>query len=417
MIKKGKYYFFGGGANCYSTLAFWGSENIKAIVDSDITKIGQKIHNVPIIDVEELRRCWNGEWVIVTAYVKAKEITKLLKQIGITKYCISKPMMSGFMTVEQMIKEWDLLGYKEICFRGDEVIRQRIYEVIGKEAPSIRLVKPEEAVSNDETTVIISMEREDVRVNGIKSKIIYFEEAMERYFQNKYWAVRKYKGIHQNQKCLLIGNGPSLRISDLEMIKNRNIVTFGCNRINLLYEQTEWRPDYYVAIDPYIMDENREKMEQFDMPCFVQDVFGMSPFRNEHIILFRKIVEDYLPGYPSFSSDMSKCTYGGGATVMYNMLQIAVYMGFKEIYLLGVDFSYGEDGENTHFYIMEQDDIRTKGEGVLAKDLTRRCYISAKNYCESNNIKIYNATRGGNLDIFERKSFDELIKELPIKDK
>ena len=79
-------------------------------------------------------------------------------------------------------------------------------------------------------------------------------------------------------------------------------------------------------------------------------------------------------------------------------------MGFKEIYLLGADCSYS-DGKKNHFidYMKYNSDQFSDGSQMF------EAYKVAKKYADKNNIKIYNATRGGKLEIFERVDFDQLF--------
>ena len=70
----------------------------------------------------------------------------------------------------------------------------------------------------------------------------------------------KYKG----QRCFIIGNGPSLTVSDLESLKDE--VTFASNRIFKIFDETDWRPDYYGVFDESVFcsDEIIEKINAFD---------------------------------------------------------------------------------------------------------------------------------------------------------
>ena len=89
-------------------------------------------------------------------------------------------------------------------------------------------------------------------------------------------------------------------------------------------------------------------------------------------------------------------------------MQLAAYMGVKEIYLLGVDFTYGGQEKNveyTHFYGTDKSGNASIG---YVKHVAL-AYQSAKEYADSHGIKIYNATRGGKLEIFERVDFDSLF--------
>jgi hypothetical protein len=106
-----------------------------------------------------------------------------------------------------------------------------------------------------------------------------------------------------------------------------------------------------------------------------------------------------------------------GATVTYSCLQLAVNMGFKEIYLLGVDNSYSlalrKNGELVQTNL-EQDHFSPGYSAypnmhLFKIDIVNAAYQSARNYAESHGIKIYNATRGGKLEVFERVDFDSLF--------
>lgn len=108
--------------------------------------------------------------------------------------------------------------------------------------------------------------------------------------------------------------------------------------------------------------------------------------------------------YPKFSEDFARKTYVGG-TIVYTCIQLAVYMGFSNIILYGVDFTgAGEHGKRyPHFY---KEDTLTS---VSYTDQILPAYEKARQYAEEHGIKIYNATRGGKLEVFERVDFDSLF--------
>jgi hypothetical protein len=94
-----------------------------------------------------------------------------------------------------------------------------------------------------------------------------------------------------------------------------------------------------------------------------------------------------------------------GYTVTYSLLQIAVYMGFKDIYLLEYDCYYSPNSKNQHFVEMKRIDPTF----VTAAERMKYAYQEAKYMPIHNHIHIYNATRGGHLDVFERVSLEEVI--------
>ena len=105
-----------------------------------------------------------------------------------------------------------------------------------------------------------------------------------------------------------------------------------------------------------------------------------------------------------FSEDVARVVYGG-ATVTYACIQIAVYMGFKEIYLLGVDCNYCKGSNSNYFFWEQKADVMNHKEDRMVLS-----YESAREYADSHGIKIYNATRGGMLEVFERVEFDSLFQ-------
>jgi hypothetical protein len=93
------------------------------------------------------------------------------------------------------------------------------------------------------------------------------------------------------------------------------------------------------------------------------------------------------------------------------MLQIAAYMGFSEIYLIGVDCNYAQPkmySDNVTYV-----DFKTKWDQARLKKQGNQMlpqYEIARKYADAHGFKIYNATRGGQLEAFERVDFDTLFE-------
>jgi hypothetical protein len=80
-------------------------------------------------------------------------------------------------------------------------------------------------------------------------------------------------------------------------------------------------------------------------------------------------------------------------------------MGFKDIYLLGCDCYYSPNSKNQHFVEMKRIDPTF----VTAAERMKYAYQEAKKYADTHQIHIYNATRGGHLDVFERVSLEDVL--------
>ena len=86
-------------------------------------------------------------------------------------------------------------------------------------------------------------------------------------------------------------------------------------------------------------------------------------------------------------------------------MQFAIYMGFKEIYLIGLDTNYNNYKNDNHFYFESPNEKHIP----FFVDVVFNAYQVARHYAERHGIKIYNATRGGKLEVFERVNFDDLF--------
>lgn len=233
--------------------------------------------------------------------------------------------------------------------------------------------------------------------------------------------LKSFADIHSGKKCFVIGNGPSLCIEDLNRIHHAGMISFACNMIFKCYDETMWRPDYYFFTDGIGI---RKTFKDISAVNFVSDnckyIFsrsngGLEKYIHEiqNLVLFRYVYSKSEEEF-DFSSDCSKKVYIGH-TVTYAMLQMAVYMGFKEIYLLGMDHSFSIAQYSNGTVIKNEkveDHPKMLGNymwGVADPTKTTRIYLATKKYADSHGIKIYNATHGGQLEVFERVDFEKIF--------
>lgn len=237
-------------------------------------------------------------------------------------------------------------------------------------------------------------------------KDIYdFSDEIDDYYNPR---LEKFKGIHSKQRCFIVATGPSLRMNDLDVLKKNMEICISMNRIYKAFEYTEWRPEYYVAEDKEMCSNYKNEMLSLDVKCkFLSDSF-LDIWKDNSDPSFYKYhscLSLFLPQLPKLSENIARKIYWSGI-VTYVCLQLAIYMGFKEIYLLGVDFNYRGNGGN-YFYEKEFEEgsrlVITSSEESLAG------YKKAKEYADTNNIKNYNATRNGKLEVFERIEFDKIF--------
>ncbi len=237
--------------------------------------------------------------------------------------------------------------------------------------------------------------------------------------------LRSYHNKHKGERCFLIGNGPSLRISDLEGLQKNGEITFGCNLVTKVFGETSWRPDYYFLIDRICAKFQSEEINEAirDIPLFTNittyNIFREKP--SNPVIL-------YNIAKPKYKVKRSPLAYyiPSGSTVMSLMIEMAVYMGFSEIYLVGCDCTSTFSG-NTHFIQGYTDDKLKARDAKKIIDRMRRigiegddyekyfldgslnAYALLKEHARKRGVTIYNATRGGALEIYERVDIDRFL--------
>lgn len=249
-------------------------------------------------------------------------------------------------------------------------------------------------------------------IKGYCSKILFISAKSSINIKRLGEIKDKYKG----ERIFIVCTGPSLTASDLDKIHQNGDYSFSCNKIDKMFDKTEWRPSFYAVMDNTYQYSLLETMKK--VPSFYKF------FRDESYITTRKAGDGTLwlktdgsrelLDNPKFSEDASDKIYTIG-TVTYAMLQLAVYMGFREIYIIGCDNSYAkninfdgtvtESGHSSYFAGSENQD--DKAVAVWEMD---RGYYYARKYADERGIKIFNATRGGYLHAFERVDFDSLFR-------
>lgn len=227
---------------------------------------------------------------------------------------------------------------------------------------------------------------------------------------------------HAGQRCFILGNGPSLALSDIETIRDE--VTFASNKIYLLFDQTDWRPTYYTVEDTLVMAQCEEAVR--DMTGTIK----LLPHHMMHVARRHKSYHVYRylraanpkqpltdPDFPDFSTDSTQGV-AWGSTVVYSQIQLAVHMGFSSIALLGLDHDYTVGpvvapgvhvaaGEQNHFH----PDYRRKGEKWHAPNLhvLEVAYKKARTMAEINNTSIINCSRHSKLAVFPKMNFEAFL--------
>lgn len=426
-----KVVIWGLGTNGKNLIDVLGEELVIAIIESNSEKVKMKFYNnIPIIDFEIYLKEFRKYYIVVTP-MKYHVIEIKLKNNNIKNYIIqnrSKISLGVLWKIREnkFIDEYKINQEKEYVIGGFNLFSILLYKYLkdndikvslccGNYEGSIetdRLVKCNiisescDRLPKKRRMCFIQTEEYPCQIlNGIEI-IDYKKLNTIAYLQWKK-DIKKFYNCHKGKRIFIVATGPSLRIADLEKLYEHQEITISMNYIYYIFSNTKWRPDYYVASDGNMIRAYEslkspelwfEKTEKFFSDNYLKF------WEKKRDNTYHCYKQEQNPDRIEFSSDFSEVVYSG-LTVTYTCLQLAVYMGAKEIYLLGTDFCFSKNfnSQNDHFY--------GKGDKwyTFDYDFVQKAYEVAKSYAESNRIKIYNATHGGMLEVFERVDFESLF--------
>lgn len=438
----------------------------------DVKQAGNFLYKRRIISIEDmLLKYATGNYIIVIASSRYHlEMEMLLKSRGVDKYFVYN--RNAFAEVEKHYPYYVLYGkalrmdYTELMmhyrirryghiaisninlalpyliseiyfqcedFRIDYIIDDNVkqtYFYMG-----IPVVRSCQALANIDCLVINSSCQESNIRDGLPIKpsfdIVDCFDTIKFIPEYRHPELARYKNIHAGKRCFIIGTGPSLRMADLDALDEHEEVSFSVNYIFKCFNKTKWRPTYFVSTD-FVASSFPEADIYNYVSREVTDAFYSDPIHwkacAHGIISDRNCVHMDIGDIntdkcmPRFSDDITYGTYDGN-TVLYICIQIAYYMGFKEMYLLGADTDYSGDNAKDHFaenyYSKELEDELNYNEpngmsyeyryGATWLQSVKNAFRKAELFSRVNGFRIFNATRGGKLEEFERVDFDSLF--------
>ena len=226
---------------------------------------------------------------------------------------------------------------------------------------------------------------------------------------------------HLGESCFIIGNGPSLRAEDLTMLHDRHIDSFAVNRIMKIFPQTPWRPTYYVSTDAVLIRDIIPEVEALPSEKYI-------PLQNKYYLNIKVKGAHYF-----FRNDLRKkdqpegfsldCTeqVNTRGTVTIASIQLAIHMGYRHIYLIGIDHNFDkiitENGEiiidpGVKNYFCEGYDDDVANEVQHDVGWTTKGYHLLRKFADNHGIEILNASRFTKLDAFPTLSFEDALEQI-----
>jgi len=238
----------------------------------------------------------------------------------------------------------------------------------------------------------------------------YYYLLTNKPFRESLKRLRQYQNRHSGNRCFIIGNGPSLQKTNLSLLRKE--YTFGLNRIYLMYGDLGFQPTYYVVVNKLVVEQCSEDIiKQVKSPKFISyDARRWLQYTPDIIYLCSR-------DGPHFYTNLEKGVWQGG-TVTNVALQIAYYMGFQQVILVGVDHSYSAVGKPNEMVVSNGSDPnhfdpRYFGKGFRWNlpdlEVSEQGYKLAKKAFESDGREVLDATIDGKLNIFRKVDYSSLF--------
>jgi hypothetical protein len=223
--------------------------------------------------------------------------------------------------------------------------------------------------------------------------------------------LQKLKNINQGERCFILGNGPSLAKTDLTRLKNE--YTMGLNRIYLMFPKMGFQTSYFLSINDLMVEQCAADIQKLTIPRFIawRSHMWLKPQPNLYFL------------YTSYTGPRFATRATGrlweGATVTNVALQVAYYLGFQQVILIGVDHNFVSKGKPNTTVISQGDDPNHFSPAYFGKgfrwqlpdlETSERGYRLAKHAFENSGRKVLDATIGGKLKVFPKVDYDRLFK-------
>ncbi len=219
------------------------------------------------------------------------------------------------------------------------------------------------------------------------------------------------KDHHKGKRAFIIGNGPSLKQTDLTRLRSE--YTFGLNRIYLLFPELGFQTSYFVTVNDLVIEQCWQDICTLSMPTFLS-------WRTHHLFPSGDPPASFLYttyDNPAFARDVRHRVWES-ATVTYVALQLAYHMGFEQVILVGVDHSSSVPGKANTTIVSQGDDPNHFDPAYFGKgfrwqlpdfETSEIGYRLARQAFEADGRQVLDATVGGKLTIFPKVEYTSLF--------
>jgi hypothetical protein len=226
-------------------------------------------------------------------------------------------------------------------------------------------------------------------------------------------SIRKLNALcdsHKGDRCVIVGNGPSLQNTNLKKLSG--IFTFGMNRFYMAFKDLGFTTSCFLTVNDLVIEQCANDLRALPIPTFIswRSRKWVQPAANLTYLYTSYIL-------PQFNKNAAGRLWEG-ATVTYVAMQLAYYMGFKQVILIGVDHNYATKGTPNTTVVSTGDDPNHFNPGYFGKGFrwqlpdpvtNELAYAMAREAYRADGREIVDATVGGKLTVFPKVEFESLF--------
>lgn len=222
--------------------------------------------------------------------------------------------------------------------------------------------------------------------------------------------LESFRNSHTGEQCVIVGNGPSLKNTDLSKLKN--VFSIGMNRFYMAFSDLGFTTSLLLTVNDLVIEQCAEDLRQLPIPTFVswRGRRYIQPAPNLHY-LYTSYIQ------PRFNGNAAGRLWEG-ATVTFVAMQLAYFMGFRQVILIGVDHNFTTKGTPNTTVVSTGDDPNHFHPGYFGQgfrwqlpdlETSEIAYHMAKNAYLKDGREILDATLGGKLTVFPKVDFNASV--------
>ena len=224
----------------------------------------------------------------------------------------------------------------------------------------------------------------------------------------------QWKDVHKGKRAFILGNGPSLKQTDLSQLKNE--ITFGMNRVYLAFPEWGFSTTYLCVTNDLVVEQFVDDINALQIQKFIAWRSHRHFDPNMPVSKIPTFVYTSYTG-PRFTGDVRRRVWEG-ATVTNLALQLAYHMGIETAILIGVDHNFASKGDANKAIVSQGDDQNHFmpnyfGKGIKWQlpdlDTSEIGYTFAREAYRKAGRQVLDATVGGKLTVFPKVDYNSLF--------